>query len=169
MKTLSIFLGLILVLVTGIFAAPPTNAVTNAAYEFGGIDVNLPISSAAGFDTLAAVDSSTLIVSKPFGGAGQGWEYILVRDAITGTGSDSVKIQVVLDALDGKGVLLYRTAIDSFTTSGGESVLLPVYTTSIGSSFRIKLISYTDNGGQVILNRFYVYKRRPLISNINWK
>jgi len=61
MKRACLFLvGLVLVLVTGIHAAAPTNAATNSSYEYGGLEYE--ISASAGLDTLAgANDSMTLM------------------------------------------------------------------------------------------------------------
>lgn len=168
MKKACLFLiSLILVLVTGIHAEAPTNAATNSSYEFGGLEYD--ISSSAGFDTLAGnADSVTLMDARSFvSSVRQSWEYILVRDAFTGTGSDSVRCILYADALTGSGSLLYRTAIDSFTTSKGEAVLLPFNSTVIGEKYRLKILTYADNGGQVILNRFKILKRRPVVTNRN--
>ena len=168
MKRACLFLvGLVLVLVTGIHAAAPTNAATNSSYEYGGLEYE--ISASAGLDTLAgANDSMTLMDARSFtSSVRQGWEYILVRDAFTGTGSDSVRCILYADALTGSGSLLYRTAIDSFTTSEGEAVLLPFNSTVIGEKYRLKIITYAGNGGQLILNRFKILKRRPVVVNRN--
>lgn len=146
------------------FAAAPTNAAVDAIYENGGIEYD--ISTAAGFDTLSGVDSTILVTGRAFP---PGWQYVLIRDAITGGGSDSVAMQVIVDALDKNGNLFYRSTVDSFTTAAGEAVLLPLTGTIFGSKIRIKLVSYTGNGGVVILNRFSIYKRRPLVIQQNWK
>lgn len=138
------------------YAAAPTYGTTDATYEYGGIATTI---SSGTFDTLAGVDSTTLIsnfVWEP------DWQYILVRDAITGTGSDSVAIQVRADCLNSSGNLLYSVLVDSLTASAGEAIFLPLSGTLFGSKLRIKLIGYTGNGGQVILNKFYIFKRRPL-------
>lgn len=127
------------------------------------------ISSSTAFDTLSGVDSVTVFGSRVFDNFTTGWEWILVRDAITGGGTDSLFLQVLLDALDGSGNLLSRTVVDSFTAAAGESVSLPIGSTSIGTKYRCKLLGYGDNGGEVIINRLYLYKRRvvqkPLPAN----
>ena len=136
-------------------------AAPNLSFIYGApeVAVDTAIRSTAGFDTLSGVDSSTLF-TKALIGINSAWNYILVRDALTGGGTDSLKLQVMLDALDGSGNLLYRTVCDSFTTAAGEAVLLPVGTSSFGTKYRVKIVGYTDNGGQVILNRFFLYKAR---------
>jgi ribosomal protein S28E/S33 len=145
-------------MVVGAKALAPTSAVVDAVYENGGLDTI--IKGSAGFDTIVGVDSTTLLSGHIFE---TNWEYILVRDAITGTGSDSVAMQVRVDAMDGSGNVLYTKAIDSLITSAGEAIAIPLWGTIFGSKIRIKLIGYTGSGGQVILNRMHIYKRRPVV------
>ena len=167
MRTLLSAILFVLFVVSGLNAAAPAYSATDAFYQYGGVDI--AISTSTGLDTLSgATDSMTLLSGKAFD-VQSGWQYILVRDAFSGAGSDSVAIQVNLDALDKDGNLLYRTAIDSFTASAGEAVLLPLLGTVFGHKYRIKLHTYTGNGGEVILNRFYIYKRRPVTMIQQWK
>lgn len=167
MRTLLSAILFVLFVVSGLNAAAPAYSATDAFYQYGGVDI--AISTSTGLDTLSgATDSMTLLSGKAFD-VQSGWQYILVRDAFSGGGSDSVAIQVNLDALDKDGNLLYRTAIDSFTASAGEAVLLPLLGTVFGHKYRIKLHTYTGNGGEVILNRFYIYKRRPVTMIQQWK
>lgn len=167
MRTLLSAILFVLFVVSGLNAAAPAYSATDASYQYGGVDI--AISTSTGLDTLSgATDSMTLLSGKAFD-VQSGWQYILVRDAFSGAGSDSVAIQVNLDALDKDGNLLYRTAIDSFTASAGEAVLLPLLGTVFGHKYRIKLHTYTGNGGVVILNRFYIYKRRPVTMTQQWK
>lgn len=159
----------ILALALVVSAAAPTDNVVDAVYENGGVDTI--IKNTTGLDTLAGVDSTTLISGHIFA---PGWRYILVRDRITGTaadgsGTDSVALQVRVDALDGNGNLFYSTLVDSMTTVAGEAILLPITGTVFGSKIRIKLIGYTGNGGQVILNRFSIYKRRAITITRDWR
>ncbi|CAK0764455.1 conserved exported hypothetical protein [Gammaproteobacteria bacterium] len=124
------------------------------------------ISAAAGKDTLVGVDSMTLFSLRPMD---QLTEYILVRDAITGGGSDSVKVQVSLRCYDENSALLYVVAVDSFTAAAGEAVLLPIGGSAFGMKFTLKLVGYTDNGGESIQNRISVWKRRPVQINKNYR
>lgn len=157
----------VLFVVSGLNAAAPAYSATDAYYQYGGVDI--AISTSTKLDSLCGdADSMTLLSGKAFD-VQSGWQYILVRDAFSGAGSDSVKIQVNLDALDKDGNLLYRTAIDSFTEAAGQAVLLPLLGTVFGHKYRIKLHTYTGNGGVVILNRFYIYKRRPVTMTQQWK
>lgn len=165
MRTLLSAILFVLFVVSGLNAAAPAYSATDASYQYGGVDI--AISTSTGFDTLkGAADSVTLLSGKAFD-VQSGWQYILVRDAFSG--NDSVAIQVNLDALDKDGNLLYRTAIDSFTQAAGEAVLLPLLGTAFGHKYRIKLHTYTGNGDKVILNRFYIYKRRPVTMIQQWK
>jgi hypothetical protein len=140
-------------------AAAPTNALTESYYI---VVKDTSIDTAGALDTLAVDTDSTILLTnfkvRP------GWEYILTRDAITGTGSDSVKLQVNIDATDRNGTLMQRFAADSFTTSAGEDVVLPFYTTAFGDNGKWKVIikAYTDLGSQVILNRFQMWRRIPV-------
>ena len=166
MRTLLSAILFVLFVVSGLNAEAPAYSATDASYQYGGVDIAISV-----FDTLSgATDSMTLLSGKAFD-VQSGWQYILVRDAFSGSDSDSdsVAIQVNLDALDKDGNLLYRTAIDSFTEAAGEAVLLPLLGTVFGHKYRIKLHTYTGHGGEVILNRFYIYKRRPVTMIQQWK
>jgi hypothetical protein len=165
MKKISIFIGVFLLAALGIQAAAPTTISSPAVCEPGGIFFT--ISSAASLDTVVKTDSVTLLDSKAFGTARDGWEYILLRDVITGDGADSVNMRLVVDALDGSGNLFYRTEVDTMTDSTGEAISLPINNSVNGWKYRIKLIGITGNGGEVILNRMYIIKRRPVTIHKN--
>ena len=158
MRTLKIVISLILVLfVVSAFSAAPTNNYIDS-YPFSLVPAQQD--TITGTDTIAATDSLTLISSlRPHAG----YEYILSRNAITGTGSDSVKIQVRVDAKDEDGNVFTRTAIDSMTAAAGENIVIPFSSTLFGKYFDVKLIGYHGNGGQVILNKVRLYMVRPVI------
>lgn len=153
----------VLLVVAGIYAAPASYSATDAVYEYGGLDYNI---ASGAFDTLVGVDSTTLVTGRIFS---PDWQYVLVRGNVTGTGSDSVAMQVRVDALNETGTLIYSTLVDSLTAAAGEQIFLPIFGSIIGSKIRIKLIGYTGNGGQVILNNLAIYKRRPVTINKAWK
>lgn len=156
-------LAILLVAAVSCFALAPTNSATNGNYSW---DVDYTISSAAGFDTVGgAADSSTLISLRPLQ---TGYEYILVRDAITGDGSDSIKISLSARMYDINKNLMYTVEVDSFTAAAGEAVSIPVGGTLFGSYMTLKAMTYTDNGGVVILNRMYLLKRKVLSTVKNW-
>lgn len=156
---------LFILAIGALFAAnanpPAANAVPNDVDR--DVAKYYTISGSTGFDTIAgATDSSTLYTSGVLGSTDRGCGWYLVRDAITGTGADSVKLQVIVDALDQTGNLLYRSIVDSIgsvsSACPGEVIRLPIGETVMCERFRVKLLSYTDNGGQVILNRNFIYK-----------
>ncbi len=154
---------LLLVCAVGARAAAPTFSAVDGVYEW---ERDTAIDTDGAFDTLAGTsDSSTIIDSiwRP----DKGYEYILVRDAITGTGSDSVKVQVRVDCFDGL-TKMYALAIDSFTASTAEAVHIPIGGTLYGNKFRIRAVAYADNGGQVILNRLAIWRRRAVTITQKW-
>jgi hypothetical protein len=153
----------VMLVIAGCFAGAPTYGATDAVYEYGGLDYTI---SSGSFDTLVGTDSTTLVSGKIFN---PDWQYILTRGAITGTGSDSVKLEVRADCLDSDGSLMYSVAIDSLTASSGEAIFIPIMGTIFGSKLRIKLVAYTGNGGQVILNNLRIFKRRPITVNKVWR
>ena len=147
-------------------AAAPTYAAVNSNYTFDYNGDDSP-STAVAFDTVtSATDSSALatnFVPK------RGYEYILVRDAITGTGSDSVALIVRVDALDGSGNLLYSTAVDSMTAAAGEAIALPFGGTLFGNKFNIVLKAYAGAGTQAIINRAYMFRRKALTNTKDYR
>jgi hypothetical protein len=146
-----------------VMAAAPTHAAVDGVYEW---KIDTTIDADGAFDTLVSANDSTQLLNdwRP----DQKWEYILVRDAITGTGSDSVQVEVRVDAYDASGNLLYRTAADSFTAADGEAILLDFGGTLFGHKFDIELSGNANIGSQVILNRFSIWQRRAVTVNKAW-
>lgn len=120
------------------------------------------------WDTLAGVDSAVFAsqLSLPNGSA-----YVLSRGAITGGGADSVLAIVYVDAYQYDSTskvykFTYRTAVDTFTTSGstcpGEQIAIPFFDTIFGDKFTIKIISTSGvgAGGVQILNNMKLSARR---------
>ena len=154
-------LAFLLIVVSFAYAAAPTFS-SGVNYTHLGIATGGSISTATGYDTLGAADSATLTSNFV---PEKGTENILVNSAITGTGSDSLVIQVLVDALDGSDNLLYRTIADTITSNAGEPVTLPLYG---ATKYRIKLKTITGSGTQVILNRLYIYARTVLTQSKEW-
>lgn len=153
--------GMVLALAAFAFAVAPT-VTSGVNYEALGIATGGKISAAAAYDTLGATDSSTLatgFVQDKF------CESIFTIDAITGTGSDSLAVQVIVDALDYNGNLMFRTVVDTISTATGEAITLPL---NGGSKYRIKLKSIAPSGTQIILNRMYILSRRVVTINRQW-
>lgn len=143
--------------------AAPTRVAVDGITEFGGLDTT--ISSGLKYDTLVNTDSLTLITNHVFS---KYWEYVLVIGPCTGSSSGSSVMQIYVDALDGSGNILTRTMVDSIVgaTSTSGAMVLPIYTKSLGMKYRIKILNVT--GAENILNRIFIFKRRPVVLNKNW-
>lgn len=155
MKKFLLFMTVVLATAVCVHAIAPT-APSVAANKY-------PVTyltKAAGFATLVGVDS-TVIANKIALKAGSA--YVLTRGPITGTGSDSVKLQVVVDVYDFNKSFVRRVPVDSLTTSEGEDIAIPFFDTIFGAYFTIKLVGYTGNGGQVILPSMALYSRKLYI------
>ena len=145
-----------LLIVGVVNAVEPTN-LSPSGYYVTVIDT--PIDTSGAFDTLTSATDSSLVLEnfciKP------GWEYILERDAITGTGSDSVKVIVNINAVSTSGSLMHRYAVDSMTTSAGEAYIIPFHNAAFGDpcEYEIELMGYAAIGSQVIINRLQMWRR----------
>lgn len=155
MKKFLLFISVLLATAVCVHAIAPT-APSVAANKYLVTYLTKP----AGFATLVGVDS-TVIANKIALKAGSA--YVLTRGPITGTGSDSVKIEMVVDVYDFNKKFVRRVAIDSLTASAGEDIAIPFFDTIFGSYFTIKWIGYTGNGGQVILPSVAIYARKLYI------
>jgi len=112
------------------------------------------------YDTLAVADSTTVLTnfSPKFG-----WEYILQRDAFTGTGSDSIAIEVRIDCKDRNGAVYQRYVLDTMTASAGEDILIPFMSLFLGEQFDVKFRTIGNAQGagtQTIINRLKLWRRR---------
>jgi hypothetical protein len=165
MKKILITFGILLVCALGLNAAAPTASLYDAYSEFGG--THTLISSKAAYDSIGGIDTVTIASNVKFE---NGWRYVLIRDAFTGSSSDSDSVNVVVnvEALDASGNLLYSTPVDTFKTPAGEAVDLTIGTAVFGDKYRIKLIGITGNGGKVIINRLRIVKWRPVVLQKNY-
>lgn len=162
-----IFALLLVMLIAFIaFSAAPTYSTvdSNLEFEFRNGDT---ISTVAAFDTLGATDSTTIVSDfvpeRP-------WEYIYIRDAITGTGADSVAVVVRVDCKDAyNGTVIYSVAIDTIVAAAGEAIAIPFGGTAFGNAFDIKLVSIAPSGGQLIINKGYLWRRRFVNIEKNWQ
>lgn len=150
-----LFFALVLVCASVVQAAAPTDAAVDGNYQWNR---DYTISSAVGLDTLSG-DSETDTILSGFTPK-QGWQYVLVVDTLSGTGKDSVKVAIQVECFDALANSLYTLPIDSITDSTGVRAVVPFGGTLFGATYNIKAASYTDNGGEVIINRAYLYKRR---------
>lgn len=160
MKTLKYLLALIAVFTfVGLSHGDAlTNDIVDGWY-LTVVDTNIDTNGS--FDTLAATDSVTILSNfdPKFG-----WEYILQRDAFTGTAADSsaddtVTVEVRVDCKDRHGNVYQYYVVDSMTAAVGESVLIPFGSLILGDKFDIKLRTYAG-GTQLIINRLRLWRRR---------
>lgn len=146
------------------YSQPVTDAVVDAAYEFEYYNAS---SSSAAADTIGGADTTVLYSNlKPE----RGWEYILVRDAITGTGSDSAYYYLHVRCKDSNGNLLYALNVDTIDGAAGLAEQIPFGGTLLGHKFDIWAIgTAASTGGQVIFNRSLMYRRKPITTVKDWR
>lgn len=157
-----LLLSFVVLLVTAIYVnAIPPAAPSVAAEKY----VYSTVLKAANFDTLVGTDSTVLAtkITIPAGSV-----YTLTRGPISGTGADSVALQVVVDCYDPNKAFIRRVVVDSVTsstTTPGEDIAIPFFDSIFGSYFTIKLVPYgsTLNGGQVIMGSATLYSRKLYI------
>lgn len=156
MKKFLLFISVLLATAVCVHAIAPT-APSVAANKYL---VTYLTKKAAGFDTLSGVDSA-VIANKIALKAGSA--YVLTRGPITGDGSDSVKLQLVVDVYDFNKSFVRRVLVDSLTSSEGEDIAIPFFDTIFGAYFTIKLVGYTGNGGEILLPNMALYSRKLYI------
>lgn len=155
---------MLLVVCVSVFAAAPTDGVNDAIYEWG---VKTTISSTTNDDSLVAATDSVILLSNYV--PERGFEYIWVRDAHSGTGSDSSYYEVIVRAYDASGNLLYSVTIDTVTALTGEAIKIPFGETILGSKFKLIAKAVSGSTGiPVIFNRSYIYTRRPVVNQRPW-
>ena len=131
-----------------VFAAPPSSTM----YSNYTVQQEVAISID---DTIGATDSLTIVSNASFG-AGDGKQYAIMYAAPTGGGTDSLKVQFVLDANNSSGSFVFRTVIDSMQTTGDIIDL----STIPAPSYTLKIKGYTGNGGEVIIPKMYLISRK---------
>jgi hypothetical protein len=156
----------VLTFVALLYAAAPTNTLTDANYEWG---VARALSSAANSDTILTDGDSTIIVDDFVPERNR--QYIYVRDANTGTGSDSSYYQILVRCKTGVGgATLYSVAVDTVTAAAGEAILLPFGETLFGNAFKIVAKGLSGSTGvQVIINREYLFERKAVGIKKEWR
>lgn len=140
--------------------ALPVSAVENTDVQTNEVLLASTISNAAAYDTIVSTATATVLLAYTTDRFGS--EYTLVWDAITGTGSDSVNLRVQVTALNASSASLYTTEVDTIANALGGATNLGLGSTIVGSKYTVKLIGTALNGTQVILNRMYLYKRKPV-------
>ena len=163
MKKFLLFITVMLVTAVCVHAVAPTTPSVAAERYVYALD---NLKKSAGFDTLVGTDSTTLAtkITLPAGST-----FVLSRGAITGTGADSVALQVVVDCYDFNKAFTKRVVVDSITSANsvcvGEDIAIPFFDSIFGSYFTIKFVPYgsTLNGGQVIMGSATLYTRKLYI------
>lgn len=127
-------------------------------------DIDTVFNSTANSDTLtAANDSITLATNYR---VHSGYQYFVALDSITGDGADSVDIDIILEMNDCEGNMIIRKApLATLTVDEGQQAELTVGEIYLGCRMNLKLIAGADIGGEVIINRSYLLKRRPIVWN----
>lgn len=164
-RILSTLFSFVLVMgAVAVYAAAPTYLSVEGNY-FMLEDKDDTVSTDAAFDTVAgATDSSRIFDNwRPK----DGWDYVLAMSkrggaSCDGSGTDSCKLAVDVWCYDSNDSLLAKVAIDSLTACAGEFIRVPVGGTLFGDHFDIWLKSYTDNGGEVIIDEARMYRRAPV-------
>jgi hypothetical protein len=166
MKLLKITLLVFVAFAASYSAAPAAWSAQDAVPEWG-FNSKKAASSAVGLDTLVGTDSTTLWADL---NPTRGYFSTIVRDAITGTGSDSVNLQVRVDCKDGvRGNILYSVVVDTMTSSAGEPIALDFGGALKGNRFDIKLVGLAGTGSQVIINRVLLDETRPVSYPKMWR
>ena len=157
------------------FICSVTFAATDAVVEVEGYAVQSGsavgvISSSTAYDTVGASGTITLLSNWV---PQKGYNYALVVGTITGTGSDSVALAIVLDCKDASGNVIYSATVDSVTSSVGGAFDLDVGSIAagagaIGHKFDVKLTAYTGAGTEAKLTRLYIYRSRPMNISRDW-
>lgn len=156
---------LLLLLVGVTFAAAPTANSLGAPYYSKAY---YTISASANSDTILT-DADSVILASDFTPEA-GYEYVYVRDANTGSGSDSAFYQVMIRCKTAKGgTVLYSLPIDTVVALAGEAIKLPFNETLFGGAYKIVLKGISGSTGvQVIVNKGYIYQRRAVVVNKDW-
>lgn len=153
-----IFAILILFLLASVcYAAEPSAYSTGIEIWDYDIDDTLT----AGGDTVTASGDSSVLY-EDFNPE-RGWHYRLARNAISGTGSDSVALAIYLRPEDWNETPICTVAVDSFTAAAGEYIEIP-FGTYPARQYDIVAAGYSGIGTQVIINRCMLFRVRPILT-----
>jgi hypothetical protein len=151
------FILLAMLMVTGIFAAAPTDRLVDGVWRIGTQTV---ITLTGNDDTLTGVGDSAILAS---GINPSGTDLVLAKSILSGTGSDSIAAVVRLDAFDKAGVQIGSVAIDSITTSAAEWIRIP-YGIYPAYNYKIVLKSITGHTGKkLVLKNFGLYNMQTVV------
>ena len=156
------FIALIILLAAFVANAAAPSAYTDAV---GVFDYEEGDTIGAAYDTVKA-DNDTSVLFANFVPE-QGYEYILGRTAITGTGADSITIELGMRCEYPGGTAICTVYVDSFTAAAGEYVSFPFSNYPAGQ-YDIFVIGYAGIGSQVIFNKMQWFRRKPLFYRKSW-
>ena len=161
MKKLSLLLCLLVSMTT--FAVEPAKDCAECTYEVDRLE---QIHTEESPDTIAA--TGTLTIDQKFT-ASAGYEYIMVYDSTSGTGSDSTELILSVHMLDNDlNVNEVVGALDTLGATGGR-IYLPLNDVYMADSYKFVLTGGAANGGQVVVNDIWIYRRRPVSVAKSWQ
>lgn len=100
-------------------------------------------------DSLIDPDDTIAVCTKtPFE---SGWIYLLKWGTMTGTGSDSIDIDIAVKTYDKNDSLLSTTAVETITAVTSRNVALPIHRTDFGAKFTILMSSSAAAGYQILI------------------
>lgn len=137
-------------------AAAPTFTADDAVYEW---ELDTAISTSTSFDSLEGTADTVTLLDSTWT-ADLRWDYVLTRDAFVASG-DSVVAIVQVDCFYGNN-LIYSYAVDTCTAEAGEAVHMSFGGVNFGNRYRVRLMAATDNGAKTVINRVYMWRRRPV-------
>lgn len=140
-------LGLILALaVVSSVSAAAFTATAGENTEWQNYNqVVTPIAS----DSLIDADDTIAVCTKTT--FQSGWIYLLKYGTMTGTGADSVDIDIAVKTYDRNDSLLSTTAVETITAVTSRNVALPIQRTDFGTKFTILMSSSAAHGHQVLI------------------
>jgi len=170
-KFIIISVVLMLAIYTGLVLAAGGNSIDSittvgdGSYEMAQVLSNSAFlfsdTGISGIDTLDGADS-VKIFNNFSPQTHEGWEYILVSNALSGDSAATTVTTLLLDAQCGKNdSIVSHTIVDTFVAAG-TSIAIPFGRKKgyIGNTFDMWLKS-GGAGSETVIQQLYLYKRRP--------
>ena len=162
------YLLLVLIFVSLCFATSeaPSNSLEDANYQYMLVDSAhhdkeiLWIYSLSGLDTLTG-DDSVKIFNRFGPETGQGWEYILTNNALSGDSAAVSKLELILQAVDENDTIISHTNVDTLTYTGG-SIKIPFGDKHgyFGQYYNAWL-RVPGSSGEILVRGLWLWQRRP--------
>lgn len=134
--------------------------LTDAIYTW---EKDSTISASTNYDSINSTSDSLIVVQNWV--PEPGYEYMLMHGTITGTNAANAEYRVQGYAYDLNGTYMYRELIDSVVAATAQAIALPIGKTLIGSKFKIVFRAGAANGAVTVVNRLWIYKRKPILRN----